>query len=515
MGRWHSIGLYMTAFLPLIMLLIILPFALMRARHTAHAEGVFRSPLAGQWYPAERSVLLAEIQGFLDKAAPPPLDNIVALIQPHAGYRYSGQTAAYGMKAISGRPYKRIIVMGPSHRVPMENVASVPDMAAYATPLGETPLDTRFIAALKTHPCFQTIPYADDEEHSVQIHLPLLQQVLGKFQFVPVVVGDVDPETARIMADILRGLIDETTLVIASSDFTHYGPNYDYVPFREDVSAQIEKLDKGACEHIEKKDLDGFITYLDDTGATVCGRAPISILLALLPPDAAPQVLRYDTSGQLTGDYTNSVSYYSIAFTGKWETGVSKSPAAAGSALEQRDKDLLLSLARKTIAHALEHRKIPDIEDLGVEITPNMRQVRGAFVTLEENGELRGCIGDIFPSRPLFRSVLMNAINAAFNDRRFTPLQPEELEKVHIEISALTPPAAVDSHQRIVLGRDGVVLSKNGQSAVFLPQVAPEQGWDRDTMLNHLARKAGLDEGAWRDGASFQTFQADVFEEIE
>lgn len=513
MGRWHSIGLYLPVFLPLVMLLIVLPLALMRARHAAYADGTFHSPLAGQWYTADRAALTAEIQGYLDKAAPPTLDHVIALIQPHAGYRYSGQTAAYGMKLIAGKPYKRVIVMGPSHRVPMENVASVPDATAYATPLGETPLDTEFIARLKEHPCFQTIPYADDEEHSVQIHLPLLQHVLGKFQLVPIVVGALDTATARAMADILRGLIDETTLIVASSDFTHYGPNYDYVPFHEDVPAQLEKLDKGACAQIEKKDLDGFVTYLNETGATVCGRAPIGILLALLPADAAAQVLHYDTSGQLTGDFTNSVSYYSIAFTGKWEKGDSTPPAAAANALDQKDKDLLLSLARKTIAYALEHRKAPDIEELGVEITPNMRQIRGAFVTLEENGELRGCIGDIFPSRPLFKSVLMNAINAAFNDRRFVPLQPEELEKIHIEISALTPPAAIDSYERIVLGRDGVVLTKAGQSAVFLPQVAPEQGWDRDTMLNHLARKAGLEEDAWREGASFQTFQADVFEE--
>ena len=514
MGRTHTIGLYLALLLPLLGLLTVLPFALSRARHTAHAEGVFRSPLAGQWYSADRAALVSEIQGFLDKAAPPQLDGIVALIQPHAGYRYSGQTAAYGMKAIAGQSYQRVVVMGPSHRAPMENVASAPDATAYATPLGETPLDTSFIAALKKYPCFRTIPYADDEEHSVQIQLPLLQQVLGKFSFVPIVIGDIDLETARAMADILRGLIDENTLVIASSDFTHYGPNYDFVPFREDVPAQLEKLDKGAYEQIEKKDPEGLIAYLDRTGATVCGRAPISVLLALLPDGAAAHALRYDTSGQLTGDFTNSVGYYSIAFTGKWEKGTVTAPAAAGT-LDQKDKEQLLLLARKTIAYALEHREVPAAEDLGIEITPNMRQIRGAFVTLEEHGELRGCIGDIFPSRPLFKSVLLNAINAAFNDRRFNPLQPDEISKIHIEISALTPPAGIDSYEEIVLGRDGVVLSKRGQTAVFLPQVAPEQGWDRDTMLNHLARKAGLDENAWREGASFQVFQADVFEEAE
>lgn len=522
MGRWHSIGLYLAAFLPLIGLalaaLIALPYlkqAELQPLPPERPKNVFHSPLAGQWYTADAEALASEITGYLEKAETAPVDHVIALIQPHAGYQYSGGVAAYGMKAVAGKPFKRVIVMGPSHRVPMENVASIAEATHYATPLGETPLDLEFIAALKEHPYFQTIPYADEEEHSVQIHLPLLQRVLGDFLFVPIVVGEVDTDTARAMADVLRGLVDEDTLIIASSDFTHYGPRYGYVPFQDNVPAELEKLDMGAYQHIEKKDLDGFTAYLRQTRATVCGRAPISILLALLPSAAEARVLRYDTSGRLTGDFENSVSYFSIAFTGKWEKGEAVAPVPAAGVLTEADQHVLLALARKTIAYALEHREAPEIDELGVAITPNLQQIRGAFVTLEENGALRGCIGDIFPSRPLYKAVYANALNAAFNDRRFVPLQPEELENLHIEISALTPPTEIDSYDQIVIGRDGVVLSKDGRSAVFLPQVAPEQGWDRETMLNHLARKAGLPEDAWRNGASFQVFQADVFEEAQ
>ncbi|HNR32221.1 MAG TPA: AmmeMemoRadiSam system protein B [Candidatus Hydrogenedentes bacterium] len=521
MKRGHSIGLYLTAFLVLGLLVALYvtfpvkPTPESRPAPPERPKNVFHSPLAGQWYTADAAALTKEIAGYLDEAETAPLDNVIALIQPHAGYQYSGRVAAHGVKAVAGKPFRRVIVLGPSHRLPMENTASVPDATHYATPLGETPLDLEFIDALKRHPCFQTHPYADDEEHSVQIQLPLLQQALGDFRLVPIVVGDLDADTAHAMADVLRGLIDDRTLIVASSDFTHYGPRYGYVPFQQNVPDELEKLDMAAYEQIEKKDLDGFIAYLRRTGATVCGRAPISILLALLPPAAEARMLRYDTSGRITGDFANSVSYFSIAFTGTWGKGEAVAPAAAASALTDADQHLLLALARKTIAYALAHRRVPEIDELGLEITPNLRQVRGAFVTLNENEALRGCIGDIFPARPLYKAVLANAINAAFNDRRFTPLQPDELDKLHIEISALTPPAPVASPEDIVIGRDGVVLSKDGHSAVFLPQVAPEQGWDRETMLNHLALKASLPEDAWREGATFQVFQADVFKEAQ
>jgi AmmeMemoRadiSam system protein A len=181
--------------------------------------------------------------------------------------------------------------------------------------------------------------------------------------------------------------------------------------------------------------------------------------------------------------------------------------------LSAGDKKALLDLARKTIAYAVEKREAPTAEELGVAITPAMESVCGAFVTLNENGDLRGCIGDIFPSRPLYKAVMGNAINAALRDPRFNPVQADEVPKLKIEISVLTPPHPIDSYKDIVIGKDGVVLSKDGRKAVFLPQVAPEQGWDVDTTLDHLAVKAGLPADAWREGAQFEVFQADVFSE--
>jgi len=140
---------------------------------------------------------------------------------------------------------------------------------------------------------------------------------------------------------------------------------------------------------------------------------------------------------------------------------------------------------------------------------------RAAFVTLKKNSQLRGCIGDIFPRQPLYKSVIINAINAGVNDRRFLPVTGTECNDITIEISALTVPEPIASPDDIRIGVDGVVLSKDGQSAVFLPQVAPEQGWDVKQMLTQLSLKAELPADAWKEGASFLVFQAVVFGEAE
>jgi AmmeMemoRadiSam system protein A len=205
----------------------------------------------------------------------------------------------------------------------------------------------------------------------------------------------------------------------------------------------------------------------------------------------------------------------SIAFSGTWRKGSSVEPLAHEAGLTDVDKEYLINLAKKTISYALEHRKVPGIPNPGAEISDRLRQPRAAFVTLKKNGRLRGCIGDIFPSQPLYKSVFSNALNAAFGDRRFGPLQKDEFDYITIEISALTRPRPVPSPDKIRIGIDGMVLNKAGQSAVFLPQVAPEQGWDLDRTLSQLSMKAGLEADDWKEGASFLVFQADVFGEDE
>jgi AmmeMemoRadiSam system protein B/AmmeMemoRadiSam system protein A len=478
------------------------------------AKNVLSSSLAGTWYPSDANALREQIQGFFEKASVKPIENITALILPHAGYQYSGQTAVMGLKT-AGKKYKRVVVIGPSHRLPMEEVLSVSRATHYETPLGQTPLDVEFINELLKYPVFQNVPSTDEYEHSVQIEVPLLQYCQAGFKLVPIVAGSCSQQTIDKAGGILRSLIDNETLVIASSDFVHYGKNCGYVPFTQDIPEQIRKLDMGAYEYITKLDGPGFLGYRRKTGATICGYVPIAILLSMLSRSAEAHLVNYATSGQQAGDYTNSVSYLSVAFTGAWQAGPEAQQQKETQALTDEDKKQLLLLARKTMVYALQNLRVPETSDLGITISDAMQPARAAFVTLKKNSQLRGCIGDIFPQRPLYKSVIINAINACVNDRRFVPVSQDELKDVTIEISALTAPASIESPDEIRIGIDGVVLNKDGHSAVFLPQVAPEQGWDTEQMLTQLSMKARLPADAWKQGASFLVFQAEVFGENE
>ena len=469
--------------------------------------------LAGSWYPGDRETLRRQLQGYLEKVTTASQPDTIALILPHAGYRFSGATAMAGAKVLAGQKYRRVVVMGPTHSVAMNNRLSVPGVTHYATPLGEAPLDRVFIDALKKHDIFETIPAAHQSEHSVQMEIPVLQQVLGNFNLVPIVVGSLDGETIRRAAAIIGGLVDADTLVVASSDFTHYGRRFNYVPFRDDIPGNIRKVDMGAYDFIAKCDADGFLNYHKQTGATICGRMPIAILLSMLNPDSKVQLLQYETSGDLTGDFQNSVSYLSVAFSGKWP-GAAEVPAEKTDAtLSDEDKKKLLRLARGSFTSYLKTGEVPSAELLEVEITGSLKLIRATFVTLEKDHRLRGCIGEIFPRQPLYQSVLANAIKSAVADRRFRPVTLSECPQLTVEISVLTPPEKVAGYKDIVIGKHGVVLRKDGRSAVYLPQVAPEQGWDVAETLTHLSRKAGLPGDAWKESAQFLTFEAIVFSE--
>ena len=232
--------------------------------------------------------------------------------------------------------------------------------------------------------------------------------------------------------------------------------------------------------------------------------------------DVKSELVKYTTSGEMTGDFDNSVSYMTVALCGSWsdEKDV-ETKEEAEEGLSASDKESLLKLARVSLIFYLEKDRAPKPVEVGVEIGEKISQKRAVFVTLKKKGLLRGCIGDLLPRQALYESVIDNAINAGVRDHRFRPVTKDEVDELTIEISALTAPEAVGGSEDIRIGIDGVILGKEGRRAVFLPQVAPEQGWDVEEMLNHLSMKAGLPAEAWKEGAEFFTFQAEVFGEHE
>ena len=486
------------------------------------AKKVLYASLAGTWYTSNGKTLRKELEGYLnDVPNEPSYTDVCALVLPHAGYTYSGPTAAYALKEVQNKTYKRVIVMGPSHRMALPNMGALPDHTHFSTPLGEIPLDTGFLKRLEKTPFFDAIPQAFQGENSVEIEIPFLQVVLQDFLLVPIVIGQLDAQATKDMAELLSGMIGPETLVVASGDFTHFGPRFGYVPFTNNIKDNLRKLDLGAFEHMKNKDAEGFIRYIDETGATICGRCPFALLLDMLPKDTEVHLMHYETSGDQTGDYANPVSYVSAAVTGTWQ-GEKTEPITqetimdtSQNLLTPQDKTNLLKLARDTLSTYLQTKKQPTPKELGIEITPGMKEVMGAFVTLHKKGQLRGCIGEIFPRREVYKAVIEHAINAGANDYRFQPVTAEELPELDLEISALSQPERVSSYDDIIIGKHGMVLHKGGRQAVFLPQVAPEQGWDLAETLTHLSMKAGLPANAWQEGAEFDVFEAIVFGEHE
>ena len=480
-------------------------------------EEVRPSALAGSWYDRERAALAEEVGGFLGRAAGGPLRGYpVALLVPHAGYRFSGQTAAYAYRHLKGRTYARVFLIGPSHRAAFRGV-SLPRATHYETPLGKVPLDTATIAALEREELFHHHSSAHVQEHSLEIQLPFLQQVLDEFELIPLLISGAGPAEIGEAALVLKRYVRPGDLVIASSDFTHWGGRFSYqgppdAPFgAAEAPQRLEELLKAAWTEIKERDFDGFFAHKRKTGDTICGFLPIALLLALLPAEAEPHLLATDTSGNITGQWDNSVSYLSAAFTGLWPY----TAVEGAGALTDKEKADLLKFARATVDRYVTTLEKPTAEEAGVEVTARMEENSGVFVTLKKHGQLRGCIGTIPPVKPLLRAVSDNAVNAAHFDHRFRKVTEDELKELTVEISVLTPPEPIDDWRKIILGKHGIMVAKGRGRAVYLPQVAPEQGWTLEETLTHLSMKARLGEAGWRDGATFQVFEAIVFHEKE
>ena len=512
-------------------------------------EGTRKAMYAGSWYEADGERLRGQIREFLARATPavdeqaaalltgqnPPVESpILAVIVPHAGYIFSGQAAAYAYKAAQGQNVMRIFLLGPSHHVGFHG-AALPATLNFATPLGDLEVDEAVVAELKEYPLFSRMPEVHRVEHSLEMQLPFVREVFGEVKIVPIVVGALsDDSDVRLLAEILKGYICRTDLVVVSSDFTHYGPRYQYRPFRENMRENIRKLDSQAFRYLSECDLSGFARFERETKDTICGFFPCSVLAALLPEGAKGTLLKYYTSQDTLGeDSENSVSYLAVGFSGAtWpEKPQGRFSAAEAIKLSKTDRDELLKLARATVESYVREKKAPELEDVGVTISPSMKQLLGVFVTLNkqvpqaeqlparfnpavrDGKELRGCIGYIWPLKPLYQAVIDNAISACSRDHRFQPVATDELEDIWIEISVLTPPRRVASYDEIVLGRDGIVLFKDAHQAVFLPFVATEFGWSLAETLTQLSRKAGLAPDDWREDAKFDVFQAEVFHE--
>lgn len=485
-----------------------------------------RSNLAGQWYSADRTELSHSIDRLLARPAPmTQRRDPLVLVLPHAGYVYSGGVAAAGYQTLgaAGKPAVAadlVVILGPSHYSAFSGCALI-DADYYETPLGRVRLESGIAERLGKNPLFRSNPSVFEREHSIEIHLPFLQRIFGSaierdISVLPVLVGGLHGgDAARAAGAIAAEVAGKHPLFIISSDFTHYGPRFGYMPFKNETASgtaqKVKKLDEGAIELILKRDIAGFSSYVERTGTTICGRNPLAIAMALPIEGPGAEIIAYDTSGAITGDYENSVSYASIIFYGRL-AGSAGASAPDTFALTEQDRLFLLRAARDNIRSWLDKKR--GIRFFPTDVPESCLEKRGVFVTLKKQGALRGCIGYIIGTMPLIQGVLDASYNAAFRDPRFGPLAREELKEVAIEISVLTAPVPVRSAEEIQTGRDGLIVERGRYRGLLLPQVAVEQGWGRERFLDETCRKAGLPAGAWKDGTTaVSRFQAIVFGE--
>ena len=504
----------------IVLVIVILSIAIISdSDNDKKMKKIRSSSLAGSWYERNPEVLSSQIDTFLENVPKDAVkQDIIGIIAPHAGYAYSAQTAAYAYKCLKDSDINRVIVLASSHYSVFNGIA-ITDATHFETPLGIIEVDIDTVNALSKNPVFEQNENAHGKEHSLEIQLPLIQKILKNFKIIPLIVGNLDENDNKTAARLISKYLDDKTVIVASSDFTHFGARFDYIPFDNNIKENLKILDMGAIDKIKAHDTEKFLEYIYKTGATICGYRPIALLLEILPKDSGAELLKYTTSGELTGDYHNSVSYASIVFTGKFENKKedeimeNKTPEEQGNEEEYLSKDeqeFLLKLSREILNTFVETKKIPDFHT-NEELNPKLKGKAGVFGTLTKFGQLRGCIGYIQPIEALYKAVIKNTINAAVHDTRFVPVNKDELSDIDIEISVLTPPKKVSGYEDIIIGKHGMILEKFGRSAVFLPQVAIEQEWDLATTLTHLSYKAGLPGDAWREGTTFLVFTAQVF----
>ena len=458
---------------------------------------------AGRFYPGDSAILTAMVDSLLETSdVSCSSENVIAGVVPHAGYVFSGATAADFFKSIEGVDYDVVVITGPSHHVAFHGF-SIFNGNGYLTPLGEVDVDTDVADRLReSHPSASFIPEAHESEHCVEVELPFLQRVLRPgFRIVPIVVGDVTPDELKYMAElILAEAYDQRILVIASSDFSHY-------PTKE----MADEVDPLTVERILEGEMGSFLeaTSVDKLPSGLetfaCGRLPIALVMsyAALYPEVTSELLSRTTSADFSGDNSEVVGYASIAFT---------TPEFNPSEwiISRESREILLEIAVASVRSAVEDEgySLPDT------LPEEMTLPRGAFVTLKENDRLRGCIGSIRPVAPLAETIMRMARSAALDDPRFLPVTESELPELEYEISVLSPLQILDDWHDVNVGTDGlIIVGPGGNSGVLLPQVPVEQGWNREEFLEAVCRKAELDPDAYLGNVTLYRFQAEVFGE--
>lgn len=434
------------------------------------ATNSIREPaVAGAFYSANGQELRKSVQKMLQAATAAPGESPPkAIIAPHAGHMFSGPVAAevYARLVDARDTITRVVLLGPSHRVPFRGIAAT-TARTYKTPLGDVPVDSEAVATVTGIKGVGYLDEAHTHEHSLEVHLPFLQEILGTFTLVPLVVGDAPKEdVARVLETLWGG---SETLIIISSDLSHYHPYDEARILDANTSKKILQLDASLG------------------GEEACGCRPINGLLHLAKQRGMKiQEIDIRNSGDTAGPRDRVVGYG--AYT-----------VAADNVLPKPWRQRLLQVARESIWQPLRSQSYSiDINDYPHALT----EERASFVTLKLHSRLRGCIGTLLACRPLVSDIVHNAQAAAFKDPRFKPVTRQEYQDLEVHLSILSSPESLTVASKNELldvlrpGTDGLIIEENGQRATYLPSVW-EQLDDPSVFIDELRRKAGLTPGEW------------------
>lgn len=464
------------------------------------AEEIIRKPaVAGQFYSADANALKNEIKIYLGKYGKDIFKSKL-LICPHAGFLFSGPVAAKAYATID-KDIKRVILIGPSHYHYIDGLG-ITDADWYKTPLGKVKIDREIKDELLTNPAVHALPLNNqDKEHCIEVQLPFLQIVLKDFRIVPIITGNMAPED---ITDLIYPYIDDKTIVIASSDLSHYY-NQDEARIVDDKT--IKTILSGKTE----KEIDA------------CGKLAIKTIMCLsnrlkLSPKLLDARTSYETAPDACSE-SRVVGYASIVYNSENINNTVKSNTEKKEVkyekhfIKPKNQKILLELARKSLEAAVKGKRTAIPETIPSQIKDN----RGCFVTLTIDDKLRGCIGYIEPIKPLFKAVIDNVSNAALKDIRFTPVKIDELDKIKIEVSVLTKPEileyidSTDLLNKLIPNEHGVILQKGPYKSTFLPQVW-ETLPDKKKFLQHLSIKGGMNSDGWKT-ADVKIYRAFHFKE--
>lgn len=474
-------------------------------------EPIDRQPaVAGTFYPDNPNELNAMLAQLFNKAVPPKkIQNVIAVISPHAGYIFSGEVAASAFNQIdTSKEYENIFVIGSSHNIEFEG-ASIYSKGCFVTPLGKVRVNKVLAGKLiHEYAVFSGRTDAHAREHSLEVQLPFLQYKLKKdFQIVPIILGTQTQKTIKDITGALLPYLNTKNLFIISTDFSHY-PSYKDANKIDKLTADaiLTNSPAGLIQSIKMSESKGY----PNLATCLCGWTSVLSLMYMTEnnPDIKYTHIQYKNSGDSEYGGKNKVVGYNAIVA-----ALKERKTDSEFIINEKDRKDLLQIARSTIAEFLKIKRIAGIDPDSLSLT--LKKECGAFVTLKENGRLRGCIGRFDASEPLYKTVQEMAVASSTQDYRFKPVGAGELPELEIEISVLTPMRRIGSVDDFQLGKHGIYIKKENRAGTFLPQVAYETGWTKEEFLGHCAQdKAGIGWNGWKD-AELYIYEAIVFSENE